>query len=401
MEKYDYIICGAGCAGLTLAYLLNQSELKSKKTLVLDVKKKNRNDRTFCFWEKGKNIFEEIVYHRWNNLSVKSNSYDNLYQLDDYQYKMIRGIDLYNHVIENISENPNIHFKNEKITKVFCKNSHVEVQTNINEYAAEYCFNSLPDIIKNVNKTSFHLITQHFMGWFIETKEEIFNPDSATFMDFNLNQNNALRFCYVLPYSKRGALVEYTMFSKSILKAGEYQDGLEKYIQKNLGIDEYKILHKEYGKIPMTDYPFPMSDCNRIINIGIPGGMIKPSCGFGFTRLQHQIKSLIYALENKKKHNTKIKLWKKRHHIYNSTFLNVIENDRISKKKVFTRLFEKNNINFMFKFLDENTSFLEEVKFFMTTDKVLFLNAFLKELAIKINNKIKAFIRKNQSIVMS
>ena len=70
--KYDYIIAGAGCAGLSLLYrMLQDPNLNQKKILVLDKAPKNNNDRTWCFWEKDDGIFEEIVIHEWKSLEFK------------------------------------------------------------------------------------------------------------------------------------------------------------------------------------------------------------------------------------------------------------------------------------------------------------------------------------------
>ena len=49
---YDYIIIGAGAAGLMLANAIaNDSYFQDKTVLLLDKDPKNSNDRTWCFWE--------------------------------------------------------------------------------------------------------------------------------------------------------------------------------------------------------------------------------------------------------------------------------------------------------------------------------------------------------------
>jgi lycopene beta-cyclase len=61
-KKYDYIIAGMGCAGLSLAMQLKRSSLNFSKVLLIDKDLKNKNDRTWCFWTKEKNNwFDEIV----------------------------------------------------------------------------------------------------------------------------------------------------------------------------------------------------------------------------------------------------------------------------------------------------------------------------------------------------
>ncbi|MDA9638819.1 lycopene cyclase, partial [bacterium] len=51
--KYDFIIAGAGCSGLSLLYkILQTPSLQNKSILVIDKDQKKNNDRTWCFWEK-------------------------------------------------------------------------------------------------------------------------------------------------------------------------------------------------------------------------------------------------------------------------------------------------------------------------------------------------------------
>ena len=51
---YDYVIIGAGAAGLHIALAMcDESWFADKKILILDRDNKNNNDKTWCYWEKG------------------------------------------------------------------------------------------------------------------------------------------------------------------------------------------------------------------------------------------------------------------------------------------------------------------------------------------------------------
>src|SRR5688572_10355218 len=96
-EGFDYIITGAGCAGLSLLVRLIQSgNFANKKILLVDKEDKNKNDRTWCFWEKEIGFFESIVYKRWEKLWFHSDFLSRQLSLAPYTYKLIRGIDFYN-----------------------------------------------------------------------------------------------------------------------------------------------------------------------------------------------------------------------------------------------------------------------------------------------------------------
>ena len=61
-KSYDYIILGAGCAGLSLLMrMIGSNQFNDKKILLIDKEQKNKNDRTWCFWEKDKGLFDPVV----------------------------------------------------------------------------------------------------------------------------------------------------------------------------------------------------------------------------------------------------------------------------------------------------------------------------------------------------
>ena len=94
IARYDYIIAGAGCAGLSLLmHMIHSGHFEDKKILLVDKDLKKANDRTWCFWEKDPGLFETVVYRRWDRLWFSSQAYKNVLQIEPYQYKMIRGLD--------------------------------------------------------------------------------------------------------------------------------------------------------------------------------------------------------------------------------------------------------------------------------------------------------------------
>src|SRR3954464_8569039 len=108
---YDYIITGAGCAGLSLLiHLLESGQFTNKKILLIDKDAKNRNDRTWCFWEAGEGLFQPIVKKQWKQLWLQADGLSKKLDLQPYQYKMIRGIDFYNYCLGKISQQRNITF---------------------------------------------------------------------------------------------------------------------------------------------------------------------------------------------------------------------------------------------------------------------------------------------------
>ena len=59
-------------------------------------------------------------------------------------------------------------------------------------------------------------------GIFFKESEDVFQDDKIRFMDFSIDQHEEIRFMYVLPFSKRRALFEYTFFGGEVMKNSEY-----------------------------------------------------------------------------------------------------------------------------------------------------------------------------------
>ena len=118
-SSYDYIISGAGCAGLSLLYrMLQEPVLQHKKILVIDNAPKTKNDRTWCFWEKENSIFQSIIHHQWDQLNFRSNTYNAVLNIEPYNYKMLQGLDFYNYVMQAAQAFPNVKFIYETVTEI-------------------------------------------------------------------------------------------------------------------------------------------------------------------------------------------------------------------------------------------------------------------------------------------
>lgn len=383
--KYDYIITGTGAAGLSLAYYLSQSALNEKRVLLIDRVQKNKNDRTWCFWESGENPFEAIVHHSWTQLYFKSSSLDQLMDISPYQYKMIQGLDFYNYILNILKQHPNFEIIQETVKSIDNQLNKAIVYTQNKTYEAHFVFNSI--IFDHIDFSKSNSIAQHFGGWIIETEQPIFDPTKATLMDFRIPQCNETRFMYLLPTSKNTALIEATAFSNNILSAAQYDEMILDYIQEFTTIDKYKILHKEIGVIPMTNYNFKQHNQSNIIQIGTMGGNVKSSTGYAFMRIQNATKKIVQALEKGKSPHLKPHWFDQRFVIYDSILLNVMLKKRVPIQQVFSSLFKKNKAANVLQFLGEQTTFLKELSVIIAAPKVPFIQAAFDELWTIIQGK--------------
>jgi lycopene beta-cyclase len=375
---FDYIISGAGCAGLSLLmHLLESGGFANKKILVLDKDAKQTNDRTWCFWEQEPGLFQPIVKKEWEHLWFHADGFSKKLDLQPYHYKLIRGIDFYNYCFERLSKQPNITFQNAGIEKLFSDDASgtgVVLQDGTTLYA-QYIFNSVL-FQKPILKPNEYWLLQHFKGWHVKTSAPAFDTTTGTLMDFRTDQQHGATFFYVLPFSATEALVEYTLFSKEVLPDDAYETALKQYIEQTLQLDSYEVKEKEFGVIPMSNYRFPAVQ-NNIIHIGTAGGQTKASSGYTFRFIQKQSKELV---RNLRQHGTPFsKPHAPRFHFYDSVLLHILYHNTLRGADIFKDLFEKNTPQQVLKFLDNETTLPEEIRIISTLPTWPFMKAAIKQ----------------------
>lgn len=379
--QYDYIIAGSGCAGLSLLYrLLLDPVLQSKKILVIDRVQKSENDRTWCFWEEGKGLFESVVTHEWKSLIFKNEDFTRQFELEKYRYKMIQGKDFYKFVISYAARFENVTFKNENIKRITSNSNEATVETEETFYKAEYVFNSTS--LFNPVITEENSLLQHFTGWVIKTKKETFDHKVGTLMDFTLDQKEGVTFMYVLPTSATEALVEYTLFSKNVLERQAYEMALKHYIENDLQISDYEITHTEFGVIPMSLAKFErnIDAFGRIINIGTAGGYTKASSGYTFQFVQKNTAQIVENLVQQKNPNPEKSFDDKRFEWYDRTLLEVILSGKMEGKDIFSVMFSKRSPEQILKFLGNESTIWEDLKIVTALPIAPFMVAGLKQL---------------------
>jgi lycopene beta-cyclase len=377
-NKYDYIILGSGLSGLLTAYrMANDAWFDDKSILIIDKEIKNQNDRTWCFWEEPNGEFDSILSKKWEKAFIGNQDFQQSFSMYPYLYKMIRSRDFYKLVFDIISSKSNFTFEKDEILSWKTIEDSVEVYGKNQVYTSNFLLNSFFDVDPILNQKKYPYLKQHFIGWFIKTKTEIFDDSEVKFMDFTIEQNGNTRFMYVLPTSKTEALFEYTLFSEDVLEKSEYENAIKTYLE-NLGIKDYEIVEKEHGNIPMTCYPFHQQNSERILFIGMSGGWTKASTGFTFFNSKKQSEKLIAFLksnQNLTQYHQKNRYW-----LYDLILLEVLHQNNEMGAQLFGTLFQKNSIQDIFRFLNEEGTILSDIKIMLTLPQWLFIKATFRAL---------------------
>ncbi|AKA35202.1 lycopene cyclase family protein [Flagellimonas lutaonensis] len=375
---YDYIIIGAGASGLLLADALGSDAFfQGKKILLLDKDSKQQNNRTWCFWEAGDGAFDSILHRTWPKIHFAGRQTTLHEGIAPYTYKMLRGIDFYRHYLEKINGYENISFTNDEVISVAETEESVRINGKKETYSGKVLFDSRFDYRDLNMQKKYPVLQQHFLGWFVKVDRPVFLPNEATFMDFSIPQKGNTRFMYVLPFSETEALVEYTLFSETVLPKSAYELAIKRYL-KNLNAGGYEILETEQGNIPMSCYDFSKENTNRILKIGIAGGWAKPSTGYTFYNSTKKVKKLVKYLKMGKplsQFQRKNRFW-----FYDLLLLDILHRDNSLGQAIFESMFTKRSPRLLLKFLDEDTSLWEDIQIIMACPKWPFLKALFRRL---------------------
>lgn len=409
VADYDLIICGAGAAGLSLALRLVRSPLRDRSILIIDRNAKDRNDRTWAFWTSGPTFFDEIVYRSWEQLHIVGENLDRRIDLHGYRYQVIRGIDFYRFARRELTAHPNVTFMQGVVERIDDGTDAACVTVNGQTLNGQWVFDSTrphTDVrgFGDSGRLSYHHLRLYFKGWEIETAQPVFNPRAATLMDFRTPQGNATRFFYVLPFSERRALVEYTVFSAEEHRRVDTDQALKAYLKNTLRIaggarsehahvrhtgmppssfDDapdnggYRIVSEERGVIPVTDQPCPRRIGRHVMTIGTPGGRVKPTTGYAFMRIQKDSEAIMRSLlENG--HPFAVPGDSRRYQLYDSMMLHIMAHHGEQVKPIFTRMFRRNPIHRILRFLDEAGSIWENLRLILTLPPRVFLQALFR-----------------------
>ena len=373
-ESYNHIIIGAGAAGLQLMLgLLNDPDRQQESILILDPDDKKENDRTWCYWEEGSGLYDEIVHKEWHHGRFVTKKKNITLGMENYRYKMIRSIDFYRFALKQAESAKNVTWKKLKVETVGQDNV---VTAGSESFKGEYVYDSR--ITDNYKEDSSSIsIAQHFLGWVIKTDEPVFNPEEFTMMDFRENKSENCSFTYILPFDENTALVEFTFFSENILPGNEYAELLQNYIDKVLGV-RYEILEEETGIIPMTNYPFDQGNKEKYMKIGTGGGWVKPSTGYSFRNSQRYIKKLLQNIKEGKPPGQN--LLSSRHRFFDTIFINVLRDDNASGEILFEKLYSHLPTRLVFRFLDEQSGIFEDLRIMLLYPNLKFVKSFFSAL---------------------
>jgi lycopene beta-cyclase len=368
MIEADYIFAGAGLSGLSLAYYILENDAEAN-IILIDKDQKTGNTHTWSYWEDTTNAFSHLAHVSYNTMLFEGETGNVLpLALKPYTYKSIRSADFYSFVWKKILSFKNVQFVNSNIHSINALEGIVETEKG-DFQAKKYVFDS--SFVPSFDQKKHPFLYQHFLGFEIETEKSIFSIEKAKLFDFSVPQvHDECHFVYVLPSSDKTALVEYTIFSDNLWEREQYSQALEKYLLQKLGLapEKYRISETEYGIIPMSTQPLPMFNGTKVVKIGTSGGWVKASTGYSFWRCQQIAQVLAKGLFNSTNQkdleryiHRKLPFFTSWKNWLDLVFLRVMLHKTIRMSLVFEALFLNNPTERMLAFLNNKTTFWQDI----------------------------------------
>lgn len=383
-SKPIYAIIGGGASGLHLAMaMLDNSSFQFEKLLIFEKKQAKINDKTWSFWEVNKGKWDHICLKKWNKAIFRGKNKTTTLSLSPYKYKSISAKKFYSYCEKMLQKDSRVELINEEVLQLYETSEKVNIKTQGREYTAVHVFDSRLPNLEDLKNTKSKQVWQHFKGWFIETDEDFFDDSSFTMMDYSLKDGKSTSFTYVLPFSKRKALVEFTYFTPHLVEEKTYDQFIKEYIKTQLHLTNYTVTDTEKGVIPMTNFPFEKTHTNKITNIGTRGGWVKASTGYSFKNAERNAANIVYNLVNENKSTAGLCKLKYQH--YDTLFLNVLQHKNYFGEELFFRLYNKIPIQMLFRFLDEKTSYAEDLRLITSLTSMEFVQAFFNHVTKKFD----------------
>lgn len=260
-------IIGDGCASLSFAATAKSSGLDV--TVIKPNNAPPAKNHAWGFWaDPALKDAQKMARHTWKKWAIVTEEDCAVMKSEEKKYHMFKRFDW----LENrrgLAINAGVEFREESSVKLD-KFAHV--------------FDTRPPTVPSGS------VLQHFYGVDIKADVDVFDDSTVLLMDFRTDQSKGMHFIYVLPYSKREALIESTLFSESVCSDNYYKQAIDDYLKNCFKLDKYEITHEEKGVIPLGNL---LPHDPAIPGLGANAGATRPASGYAFLFIQRQIQDAL------------------------------------------------------------------------------------------------------------
>lgn len=381
--EVDLAILGAGGAGLALVRALDLvlpagPAAARGLTVALVDPASEAPWRTWCFWDADGASADpalaglaDLATASWTALEVAGpDGRRHRHELDGLRYHMLEGsrvaADAAGHAARL-----GVHRVDLAAGTLDEGQDGVQVELEHGSLTARFVVDTRPSQAPPVREGEWY---QHFTGHVLRTRDDVFDPGAATFMDFSAEQPHRTRpgepgvaFAYVLPRGPREALVEYTVLGPRPWTQAEHESGLLAYLDARWpGLaPNAAVVGVERGVVPLSVARRPRRLSDRVFRAGTAGGATRASSGYTFAAMHRQARRMAHDLAAGRP-PLPPRPYPLRHRWYDTVFLRALRTGLVDGTEVFPGLFAANPAARVLQFVDGATGLLEEAALLRT-----------------------------------
>jgi lycopene beta-cyclase len=381
-------IVGGGAAGLSFGYYLAKStNRRDLRCIIIDPDEKRDNDRTWAFWGDAFDL-DELVAHRWSRIALRNGL--RTVVSSSAGYRFIPADAFYSHCLSTINNDPRFELlpgrvekttaNRDSVTILLRRRSHTGFQPP-EELTVDYAVDSVFGPPAGPEAQSMQ---QSFVGWEVESREPLWDPEIATLMEFTPEHHaDGLGFFYTLPRSTTHALVEYTVVSPTAPEGRFLEEHLNNYMESLGAGEQWTVRRTEKGTIPLFEHRTPGVH-GRILHLGVAAGAARPSTGYAFRGIVESARAVAEAFAE---HGDWLSLTvptahaTRRARFYDAVFLEMLRGEPHRMPEALCDLFHGTDSERVFRFLRGKSSLLDEAIIILSLPWRPFLRALFRRSA--------------------
>jgi lycopene beta-cyclase len=291
---YDFVIIGGGVSGLTLAHHMARGLPSDTRILLVD--KDEDPDYNISFWTTRDTPFAPVMNRTWRTIEVRYGDQATVCPLTEYMLKSFWRSAFDEFVLQELGEHSNVEFLDAAVSSANDLGDHAVVETSLGSLSAAWAFDSRSGTVVRRDDDPAMMLMQG-LAVEIEADAPVFDPQVATLFDFLLDTPQ-FDFMYVLPYSTTYALVNAAFVTppKSTITKQTCEDAITEYVTERVGCKGFEVVKDCYGRIPLRSKSPVRRMGDRVVPIGVRGGMIKASTSYAFMRILRDSERIVAAI---------------------------------------------------------------------------------------------------------
>ena len=368
--EFDIIILGGGRAGLSLGMRLAKLGQDCPRVAIIEKRAQYVADRTWSYWACDSAQLKHLARAEWKKVAINGAGKTHCIDCADVPYQAIDAGSFYDAAVSEINGNTNIIFYHGDEVKAVRKVDGLwEVGLSRGTLRGRQIVDTRPVLDA---ERAVPLMWQSFSGVEVECSVDVFDAQVATLMDFIKGPEGQVIFLYLLPYSRRRALIEVTVFGREVRTEHDLAPILDECVKKVTRSSAVKIIYREHFAIPMGLPTLERVKDESYVRAGIEAGGARASTGYVFQRIQRWAEESSERLRRGlpvRGHRADPWVMRK----MDQLFLRVLLRNPERGPELFVRLFGMRDPRSVIRFMHDEATLLDYLKIMCALPRGLFL----------------------------